>query len=106
MRINGKGFKAGVAESWFARARGLSGKDSGNMLFVFPLKFRPGFWMFRMRYPIWISFLEDDGTVFEVKRAEPMGFNMKSCRVYRPSRGCSYVLESEFEVKQGDKIEW
>lgn len=106
MRVNGKEFEAEVVDSMWKCAKGLSGKDSGNMLFVLPPLVKPRFWMWRMKFPIWISFLEEDGTVFEARRAEPMQWSPKTWKVYKPQKACRHVLETEFEVKPGDRVEW
>jgi len=62
--------------------------------------------MWRMKFQIWISFLDEGRNVFEVERADPMRWNPKTWKLYVPSKKCRHVLETEFEVKVGDRIEW
>lgn len=106
MKINGKEFEAEIADTGVKHMRGLSGREKGNMLFIFPFSFRPRFWMWRMKFPIWISFLDENGMVFEVKYAEQMRLDPRTWKYYFPSKRCRHVLETQFEVKEGDRVEW
>lgn len=78
------------------KQRGLSGKRSINtnegMLFSFPERIKPAFWMKDMLFPIdiiWIANKKvvqiDENLLPPPKYSEPM--------IYRPNRDIDYVLE-------------
>lgn len=73
-----------------ARARGLMFRtalpEDAGMLFLFPDRAPRTFWMKNTRIPLDIAFLEDDGTIINVRHAPPMverpGFSsLAPCRV-------------------------
>lgn len=72
------------------RAQGLMYRTSlapdAGMLFLFPRAEPRTFWMRNTRIPLDIAFLEDDGTIINVRSAPPMverpGFtSLRPCRV-------------------------
>lgn len=104
-----------VAESIWKKTKGLMfrkelPKNSG-MLFVFNGGNKPGFWMFGMRFPIDIIYLDKGMKVVDIKHnVRPMGISPKSWRVYYPEKPVRYVLETcagfteNNEIKNGDKL--
>ncbi|MEM0441006.1 MAG: DUF192 domain-containing protein [Candidatus Caldarchaeum sp.] len=103
-----------VAEDDVEKARGLSGRESlppdWGMLFIFD---RPGmysFWMYEMRFPIdiiWIN--ETFHIVFMVENAPPC-LPSDVCVPYAPNAQAKYVLEinaglvERYGIKVGDRV--
>lgn len=87
-----------VAESHWQKTRGLMFRDSlphnHGMLFTF---FRPspaGIWMFGMRFPIDILFIDSGKKVLRViENAKPLGLSWRTWKLYIPPSPASYVLE-------------
>ncbi len=100
-----------VAKSMLKQGMGLSfSAKRRNMLFMFPLERRWEFWMFGMRYPIKIVFIDKNKKVISVQKAVPLSLNPASWKIYRPEERCKYVLElgrdinKKFEI--GNKLSW
>lgn len=103
-----------VADDDAERARGLSGRESlpadWGMLFVFE---RPGvysFWMYEMRFPldiIWIN--ETLQVAFIVENAPPCTM-LTVCSPYVPNVTAKYVLEinaglvEKYGIKVGERV--
>lgn len=100
--------KAELADGFLSRAKGMSFRSEGKMLFVFPCESRPAIDMMFLSVPIQLVFLDADKQVVDVQRAEPWSFDPRSWKLYRPSRKSGYLLEStEFlEVEEGDKLDF
>lgn len=90
--------KIEVADTFWKKAKGLMfrkslEKDKG-MLFVFKKECRPRFWMFGMRFPIDIVFLDKEKQVVDVKKnCPPLGLNPRTWKTYMPKKPIRYVLE-------------
>lgn len=88
-----------VAESIWKKTKGLMfrkglPKNSG-MLFVFNGGNKPGFWMFGMRFPIDILYLDSDMRIVDIKHnVRPMGISPRSWRILYPAKPVKYVLET------------
>lgn len=86
--------------------KGLSGRKSGAMLFVFGEEGERRIWMKDMLYPLDIIWIDGNFTVTKIQQAEPCN---GECAVY-PGRG-KYVLEVEkgtvekIGVREGKRIE-
>lgn len=104
----GKKFEVELADTIQKQAVGLSfSSRKRNMLFRFKLPIKLGFWMFGMRYDIWISFLDDKGMVFGQFKAVKMTLNPATWRVYKPTKACKYVLETTDKlVDVGDVLKF
>jgi uncharacterized membrane protein (UPF0127 family) len=98
-----------VADTHWKRAVGLMfrkelPKDHG-LLMVFDQPCRPGIWMFGMRFPIDIIFLDSEKKVIHtVKNARPLGLKWKSWRVYYPPSQAKYVLEINGGTQQKNEL--
>ncbi len=96
MAISGETFTVEVADTWFARMRGLQNRTgigpNEGMLFVFPREGRPSFWMKDVEFPLDIVFLDKDKTIVEVFEKLPPCMS-PFCRTYRPSSKIKYALE-------------
>ncbi|MEW6441478.1 MAG: DUF192 domain-containing protein [bacterium] len=84
------------AETQLDRSRGLMFRDKldedRGMLFVFPTKARPSFWMKNTFLSLDLLFLSEEGTVLElIERLPPCP--MDPCPVYQPQQECRYALE-------------
>jgi uncharacterized membrane protein (UPF0127 family) len=102
--------EAEEADSFFKRMMGLSFTKRKNMLFTMSFADRWTFWMFGVRYPLYIIFLSKEKEVVDVKRADPLSFSPKTWRTYTPKKACKYVLEvpadSNLKIKAGDVLSW
>jgi uncharacterized membrane protein (UPF0127 family) len=87
-----------TADTLWKKARGLMfrkplGDDEG-MLFVFGKECRPMFWMFGMRFPVDMLFLDSERKVVDVKRGcRPMSLDPRTWRMYVPKKPAKYALE-------------
>lgn len=101
IEVNGRSFKVELAQKEMEHIHGLSDRDSLNegagMLFIFEdVDFRH-FWMKDMRFPLDIAFLNENGTLVDVKgHAQPC--TPSDCIVLDSRAKAKYVLE----VNAGD----
>ncbi len=99
------------------KSRGLSGKtklkEYEGMIFVFPTKTYPSFWMKDMNFPIDIIWISDDVIVHidqNVPNPTPKQSDA-SLPLYKPPKPIDYVLEvnagftQKYGVKIGDIVE-
>ncbi|MEM5778128.1 MAG: DUF192 domain-containing protein [Candidatus Aenigmatarchaeota archaeon] len=107
MKVKIKNFviEADLANNFFKRMIGLSFSKKKNMLFTMPYEGIWPMWMFLVRYPIKIIFI-NKGKVVDIKSAVPITLNPKTWKIYKPKKLCKYVLETpfDFKIKIGDKI--
>jgi len=108
IKIGKKEIEADVADSFFKRLIGLSLSKKKNLLFIMPYESKWSFWMFLVRYPLNIIFIDAKKRIVDIKKAMPITLNPKTWRVYSPSKRCKYVLETPFnlKIKVGDKLKW
>lgn len=101
-------FKAELADTPLARAKGLSFRSEGKMLFRFPRPGRPAIDMMFLSVPLQLVFLDQEKRVVDVQRAEPWSLDPRTWKVYRPGEKSKYLLESsEFlDVEVGDRLEF
>jgi uncharacterized membrane protein (UPF0127 family) len=108
IEIDGKKFEAEVADNLFTRAKGLSFRSEGKMLFKFPRDTRGKIDMVFLSRPLYLYFMNSEGEVIDVQEAEPWTFDPRSWRLYSPGRPYRFLLESfeELDVKEGDFMEF
>jgi len=100
-------FQADLADNLFSQSLGLSFSKPKNMLFKFSTERRWEFWMFGMRYSIWMAFIDPAGRVFQLERAEKMTLSPATWKIYKPNKACKYILETpEKLVHVGDKLKF
>ncbi len=100
--------EADVADNIFKHMIGLSFSNKRSMLFLMPLSDRWSFWMFGVRYPLRMIFIDKNKIVVDIKDAMPLSLNPRTWRTYAPRKPCRYILEVPFKakIKIGDRIIW
>jgi uncharacterized membrane protein (UPF0127 family) len=102
-----------VADTPAERGRGLSGREmlpeNSGMLFVFDTPRRYGFWMYGMKFPLDIIWIDERlRVVYFVENAQPC---VNICETYEPPADALYVLEvnagfvKKYGMKIGDVVE-
>lgn len=87
-----------IAKSVGKKTKGLMfrkeiASDSG-LLMIFGYDRKHEMWMFGMRFPIDIVFIDKEKRIVDIKHSvRPMGKNPMTWRVYKPKQNCRYVLE-------------
>lgn len=101
-------YEAELADSFFSRAKGLSFRSRGKMLFSFPNSTWADIDMMFLSDPLYLYFMNSEKEVIEVQRAEPWSWNPKTWKLYSPDQKYSYLLESfeKLGVEEGDKLEF
>lgn len=97
-----------IADSMISRVRGLSLRKEGKMLFSFPRPTRAKIDMMLLSRPLNLYFMDSEGKVIDIQRAEPWSWDPRTWKLYSPDRSYSYLLES-FEnlgLEEGDKIDF
>lgn len=105
-----------VADSAAKRSRGLGGRDNlaenSGMLFVFPQRGQPRFWMKGMKFPLDLIFIQD-GKVVDLLKDVPApapGQKDTDLSVYEPTQAIDMVLEvnagfiARHNISVGDTI--
>ena len=109
-------FDTRIADTQFARAKGLMGETSlpedEGMLFFFSSLDYPEFWMKNTKIPLDILYINDeDVIVYMVKHALPC-IKGRDCPVYKTTRPASKVLEingglsKKYGFHVGDSVEY
>lgn len=109
-------FSIVVADTFRARARGLSGRESlgenEGMLFLFSIKAKYSFWMKNMNFPLDIIWLIDKKVVgFNENVPAPAGNSILNLPTYSPPETINGALElnagsvKKFGIKIGDTLE-
>ncbi len=116
IQIGDKKIYVQVAESPKDKARGLSGKkalsDNEGMLFLFPTKTYPGFWMKDMNFAIDIIWISENSIIHIDKNIPPPEIGQKDSelKIYRPPKTIDHVLEvnsgfcTKENIKAGDTV--
>jgi uncharacterized membrane protein (UPF0127 family) len=102
-----------VVDTLAERGRGLSGREmlpeNSGMLFVFDTPGRYGFWMYGMKFPLDIIWIDERlRVVYFVENAQPC---VNICETYEPPADALYVLEvnagfvKKYGLKVGDVVE-
>lgn len=114
--IGGETFRLAVAETPGQQELGLGGTTrlgpNEGMLFVYPDRLRPAFWMRRMRISIDIIFLDNQRVVSIAHSVPPPapGTPLDALATYRPPEPVNLVLEvaagraRELGLEPGDHI--
>lgn len=96
VKIGKRTIKAKVADNFLTRARGLMFKkdikENEGMVFVFKREFFPRFWMFGMRFPIDIIWIDSKKKIVDITSNAKPSLNLG--KTYKPKKACKYVLES------------
>jgi hypothetical protein len=97
IRIGGKKVIALVADTELKRVLGLMHRKglakNECMLFVFPYMGHHGIWMYKMRFPIDILWLDNQMKIVDyVENAMPCK-SIFNCKTYIPKKPSKYVIE-------------
>ncbi len=88
-----------VADTYAKRMLGLMHRDSLKegecMLFVFPNDGYHGIWMYNMRFPIDIIWIDSEMRVVEVFDDAKPCRSFAGCKSHFPKKAARYVLETE-----------
>lgn len=108
IEVNDEEFEAEVADTIYTRAKGLSFRTQGKMLFKFSRDTNGKIDMVFLSKPLYLYFLNSDKEVIDIQKAEPWGFNPKTWKLYSPDRPYRYLLESfeKLDVEEGDVFEF
>jgi len=106
IKIKNSTIEADIADNVFKRIIGLSFSKKKNMFFHLPYEGKWSLWMFGVRYPIKMIFINKNKIVIDIKKGEPLSFDPKTWKTYKPKKSCKYILESPFNLKinVGDKL--
>lgn len=99
-------FEVELADGLLSRAKGLSFRSSGKMLFKFGYDTNASIDMMFLSEPLYLYFLNAEKEVIEVQKAKPWSWNPKTWKLYYPEDSYRYLLES-FEplgVEEGDNL--
>ena len=108
IRIGSSSIEADVANDMIKRTLGLSVGKKRNMLFIMPYEHRWSLWMFTVKYPLTMAFIDKNKKVVDIRRGDPITSDPRSWKTYTPSKKCKYILETPFNnrIKVGDKVTW
>jgi uncharacterized membrane protein (UPF0127 family) len=108
IKIRNSVIEVDVADNFWKRLIGLSFSKKKNMFFPLPFKDKWSLWMFAVKYPLKIIFIDNKKIVIDVKEAIPLSLNPKTWKTYKPKKPCKYILETpyDFKIKIGDKLSW
>ncbi len=100
--------EAVLADSFLSRAKGMSFRSEGKMLFRFPRESRPMIDMMFLSVPLQLVFLDEDKRVVDIQEAEPWSLDPRTWKLYRPSEPSKYLLESTdfLDIEEGDRLEF
>jgi len=103
-----KEYSVEVADNFFTRAKGLSLRSEGKMLFKFSRNSSAKIDMMLLSRPLYLYFMDSDGKVVDVQEAEAWSFDPRTWRLYSPGRPYRYLLESfeELDLEEGDSVEF
>lgn len=101
-------FKADLADNFLSRAKGLSFRSEGKMLFVFSKPSQAKIDMMFLSKPLYLYFMDSEKEVIEVQEAEPWSWNPSTWRLYAPDQKYSYLLESfeQIGIEEGDRLQF
>ena len=108
IKIKNKAIEAEVADDFWKRIVGLSFSEKKNMFFPLPFESKWSLWMFGVRYPIKMIFIDKSKIVIDIKNGIPLSSDPKTWKTYKPKKPCKYILETPFDLKIriGDKLRW
>lgn len=90
--------KVELADSIWKKTKGLMFRGSlpkgSGLLMDFGSEQRPGIWMFCMRFPIDLVYIDSSNRVVDIKEDfRPMTLNPLTWKVHYPKKPARYVLE-------------
>ena len=108
IKIKNSTIETDVADNFWKRMIGLSFSKKKNMFFPLPYEAKWSLWMFLVRYPIKMIFIDKNKIVIDIKEAKPLSLNPETWKTYKPKKPCKYILETPFDlkIKIGDKLNW
>lgn len=108
IRIKTRVIEAEVADNLFKRMMGLSFSRRKNMFFPMEFESRWSLWMFAVKYPLKMIFIDKKKRVVDIKNGMPITSDPETWKTYTPSEPCKYILETPFvlDVKVGDMLSW
>lgn len=108
IKIRNSIIESDLADSFWKRMIGLSFSKKKNMFFPLPYEGKWSLWMFLVRYPLKMIFIDMDKVVIDIKEAEPLSLNPETWKTYIPKKPCKYILETPFDLKLnvGDRLNW
>jgi uncharacterized membrane protein (UPF0127 family) len=108
IKIKNKAIEADIADDMIKRMMGLSLCEKKNMFFPMPFEDKWSLWMFAVRYPLTMIFIDKNRKVVDVHRGVPITPDPKTWKTYTPKTKCKYILETPFkiDVKVGDSLSW
>jgi len=108
IKIKNSTIKAELADSLWKRMIGLSLSKKKNMVFAMDYEARWSLWMFLIRYPLKMIFIDKDKVVIDVKEGKPLSLDIRTWKTYSPNKPCKYILETPFDlkIKIGEKLNW
>lgn len=108
IEINGEKIEAEVADSFLKKARGLSFRTEGKMLFTFSRDTRASIDMMLVRKLLHLYFMNSEKEVIDIQKAMPWTPDPRTWKVYSPGRPYRYLLESfeELDIEEGQKLDF
>jgi len=111
IKIGKRVIKAKVANNFLARGKGLmfkkNIKENEGMIFVLKKESLLKFWMFGMRFPIDIIWINEKKRIVDITRNAKPSLNPR--KGYRPKKACKYVLETKtncLNIKIGEVVDF
>lgn len=107
IKIKSQELNVESAENFLERARGLSLREEGKMLFKFPRPTKAKIDMALLSKPLYLYFFNSDRELIHMEKAEPWSWNPRTWNLYSPDQKYQYLLESfeNLELQEGDKLE-
>jgi uncharacterized membrane protein (UPF0127 family) len=108
IRLKKSTIEADVADNFMKRVMGLSLSEKKNMFFSMPYESKWSLWMFTVKYPIRMIFIDKDKKVVDIQKGVPITHDPETWKTYTPEKPCKYILETPFNIKinVGDKLNW
>lgn len=108
VRIGKSVIEADVANDMIKRTLGLGIGKKRSMLFLMPYEYKWSLWMFTVKYPLTMVFIDKNKNVIDVQRGVPITSDPKTWRTYTPKKKCKYILETPFKsgIRIGDSVSW
>ncbi len=108
-------FEAENAVGLLQKSIGLMGRDKlaagRGMIFSFPFDFKWSMWMFGMKMPLDVVFIDRDKRIVKIERGvKPLSLDFSTWKTVRPDERCRYVLEinagesGRKRIKVGDAL--
>ncbi len=106
--IGGKTIEAEVSDNFLSRAKGLSFRNRGKMLFAFRWDTNASIDMMFLSDPLHLYFMDSEKEVVEVQKAEPWSWDPRTWKLYSPEENYRYLLESfeQLDLEEGDTLEF